>query len=197
MLHILTLTYLQDPDVVAAAKPAHVNWLREQVNEGRILIAGPQSTGGQGVVITADLSEKQVEDLISTDPWVDAHIVRYDRVSIHAKYLAPGVFTNPQHDDSVTLINVVLTNDIDTSIDALGDMVDYVAAAAEGFRGARLLTSVQSDTIVNVAQWDSEAHFNAIFEDPDFASRYETFSDTTESSRYRLYRTNRVISPAL
>lgn len=196
MLHILTLSYLQDPEVMTVHKDVHVAWLREQLDAGRVIIAGPQQSGRGGLIITGDLSEAQVGELIETDPWVGEGLVTYDRVSFDAKYLTPGLFTNPVNDDSVTLINVALTTDPDVSIDMLSDAVDYVAGAAEGFRGSRLLTSVQNDSIVNLAHWDSEAQFNEIFNDPDFTSRYAAFAETTESSRYRLYRTKRVISPA-
>ncbi|SEF12187.1 Uncharacterized conserved protein YciI, contains a putative active-site phosphohistidine [Arthrobacter alpinus] len=196
MLHILTLSYLQDPETMTLHKEGHVAWLHEQLNAGRVIIAGPQPSGQGGLIVTANLSEAQVCELIATDPWVGAGLVSYDRTSVDAKYLAPGLFTNPANDDSVTLINVALTKDPEASIDLLSDAVDYVAGAAEGFRGSRLLTSVQNDTVINLAHWDSEDQFNAIFNDPDFTSRYAAFAETTESSRYRLYRTKRVISPA-
>lgn len=196
MLHFLTLTYQAEPDVMAAHKVSHVTWLREQLDAGRVIIAGPLADAAGGVIVTADLSEEEVDALIATDPWIDAGLVTYDRVGFDGRYLTPGLFTKPVNDDSVTLINVALTKDPDVSIDMLSEAVDYVAAAAEGFRGSRLLTSVQEDTVINLAHWDSEAQFNAIFDDPDFTSRYAAFAETTESSRYRLYRTQRVISPA-
>lgn len=197
MLHILTLTYLHGPDAVASSRPAHVAWLRGQLEAGRIVVAGPQTSGGGAVIITAELSELEVADLISSDPWVEAELVSYDRVSLNPKYLAPGVFLSAQPDESVTLINVALTNDSGASINALSEAVNYVAGTAAGFRGARLLTSVEKDSIINLAQWDSETQFRAIFDDPDFTSRYEAFAETIESSRFRLYRTDRVISPTV
>lgn len=106
MLHILTLTYLQNAEAVAAIRPRHVNWVRDQIDAGRILIAGPKTSGGGGVIVTANLSDERVDELIATDPWVGAGIVRYDRVSVDAKHTAPGVVADPAPHELPLIQNV-------------------------------------------------------------------------------------------
>ncbi|MBC3839997.1 hypothetical protein GXW82_06725 [Streptacidiphilus sp. 4-A2] len=94
------------------------------------------------------------------------------------------------------LINVATTGAAEETVDALALAVRHVAATAPGFRGSRLLTSVEGDA-VNLAAWSSEKEFAAIFDDPEFTRLYGEFAKTTEGAKFRLYRTSRVFSPPL
>ncbi|MBC2867063.1 YciI family protein [Streptomyces mexicanus] len=194
MIHVLTLTYLKPRDVVTAHLAEHKAWLREHADQGRILLSGPRPDGG-AVIVTADLDEATVRDLIETDPWHRLGIASYERTSFEARTASPGVITAAEPDDSVVLINVATTEDAPATVDALAEAVRHVAATADGFRGSRLLTGVDGDAVVNLASWSDEKRFRAIFDDPEFTRRYEDFARTTTGAKYRLYRTSRVITP--
>ncbi|MCD2108569.1 MULTISPECIES: antibiotic biosynthesis monooxygenase [Rhodococcus] len=192
-MFVLQLTYLADPDVLTRSKPDHIRWLREQINAGTVVAAGPRDGGG-GVVITSDLDDEAVDKLVASDPWTVDGLARYDRIHFASTYSAPGVFPRPNSDE-VTLINVALTDDPQKSLAALNDAVDHVAHTATGFLGSRLLRSTQNDSIINFARWNSLNEFEAIFDDPEFTTRYAAFAETTTEARYRLYRSAHIISP--
>ncbi|MDH6129514.1 antibiotic biosynthesis monooxygenase [Kitasatospora sp. GP82] len=196
MIHILKLSYLQPRPAVEASMAAHKAWVREHADAGRILLSGPRPEGG-AIVVTADLDADELRKLIESDPWHQLGVAAYETDGFEPRgVVSPGVVTAPEPGAPVLLVNVALTENAEQSIDALAHVVDHVAGSADGFRGARLLTSVENDTVINFAAWESEEQFAAIFQDPEFSRRYADFAKTTESARFRLYRTSRVINPA-
>jgi len=56
VFHVLTSTYLQPPDVVDQTRPAHLEFLKAEVDAGRLLLAGRQEDGSGGMLITTDMS---------------------------------------------------------------------------------------------------------------------------------------------
>ncbi|MGW2544470.1 YciI family protein [Kitasatospora sp. NPDC001574] len=194
MIHVLTLTYLKPRETVTAHLPEHRAWLRDHADRGRILLSGPRPDGG-AVIVTADLDDATVTELIESDPWHTLGIASYERTPFTAGFASPGVVTTPEPGDGVLLINVATTETAPATVAALASAVEHVAATAEGFRGSRLLTSVEGDAVVNLAAWSDEKSFDAIFDDPEFTRRYQQFATTTTGAKYRLYRTSRVITP--
>lgn len=49
MFHVPTLKYLQPTDVVNQTRPAHVEWLHDEVARGRLLLAGRLEDQNGGV----------------------------------------------------------------------------------------------------------------------------------------------------
>jgi uncharacterized protein YciI len=194
VIHVLTLTYLTPRQTVVDHMAEHKAWLREHADQGRILLSGPRPEGG-AVIVTADLDDAQVRRLIESDPWHKLGIASYETVSFEGRNASPGVITAAEPDDSVLLVNVATTDDAARSVAALASAVEHVSTTADGFRGSRLLTSLDGDAIVNFAAWADRERFDAIFQDPEFMRRYEDFAKTTTGAKYRLYRTSRVITP--
>lgn len=91
MFHVLTLTYLQPLDVIDEARPAHVRWLKEEIEAGRILLAGRQESQTGGVLVTGDISVEQAGDVIARDPYQLAGLVRYERLGFNGALRAPGL----------------------------------------------------------------------------------------------------------
>jgi len=91
VFHVLTLTYLQPLDVIDEARPAHVRWLKEETEAGRILLAGRQESQTGGVLVTGDISVEQAEDVIARDPYQLAGLVRYERLGFNGALRAPGL----------------------------------------------------------------------------------------------------------
>lgn len=91
MFHVLTTTYLQPIDVVDQTRPAHVAWLKEEVAAGRILLAGRLESATGAVLITGDLTDEEVEDVIARDPYTLAGLIRCERTSFNASFRAPGL----------------------------------------------------------------------------------------------------------
>ena len=91
MIHVLTSTYLQAPDVVEQTRPAHLKFLEAEIEAGRLLLAGRQEDGSGGVLITADMAGDEAQALLDRDPYVQAGVARYERVSFNGAFRAPGL----------------------------------------------------------------------------------------------------------
>ena len=91
MFHVLTLTYVQPLDVVDETRPAHVDWIQREIEAGRMLLAGRQESQQGGVLITGDISIEDAETLMAEDPYQQAGLVRYERVSFNGSLRAPGL----------------------------------------------------------------------------------------------------------
>jgi uncharacterized protein YciI len=91
VIHVLTSTYLQSPDVVEQTRPAHLKFLEAEIEAGRLLLAGRQEDGSGGVLITTDITTEEAQELLDRDPYVQARVARYDRVSFNGAFRGPGL----------------------------------------------------------------------------------------------------------
>jgi uncharacterized protein len=91
VFHILTLTYTQPLDAVAAARPDHVTWMNREVDAGRLIMAGRLEADRGGLLITADMGIDEAEQLMADDPYTLAGLVSYDRSSFEATVRPPGL----------------------------------------------------------------------------------------------------------
>ena len=91
MFHVLRSTYLQSPDVVEKTRPAHLEWLEQEVTAGRILLAGRLADGSGAVLVTGDMSEEDAQDIVDRDPYTSAGAARYERTSFNGAYRAAGL----------------------------------------------------------------------------------------------------------
>ncbi|GAS95061.1 GTP cyclohydrolase II [Mycolicibacterium canariasense] len=90
MFHVLTLTYLQPDDIVDRTRPAHLDWLAAEVAAGRVLLAGRTEARG-AVLVVGDMSAAEADAVIAGDPYTQAGLARYDRVSFTAGFRASGL----------------------------------------------------------------------------------------------------------
>jgi uncharacterized protein len=91
VFHVLTLTYVEPLDVVDQTRPAHVEWIKKEIDTGRLLLAGRQESEKGGVLITGDITIEAAEELIANDPYQLAGLVSYERVGFNAALRAPGL----------------------------------------------------------------------------------------------------------
>jgi uncharacterized protein YciI len=91
VFHVLNSTYAQPPDVVEQTRPAHLEFLKAEVEAGRLLLAGRQEDGSGGMLITADMSAEDAQDIVDRDPYTRAGVARYERSSFNGAYRAPGL----------------------------------------------------------------------------------------------------------
>ena len=88
---MLKSTYMQSPDVVDQTRPAHLEFLKAEIDASRLLLAGRQEDGSGGMLITADMSTEDAQDIIDRDPYTRAGVARYERSSFNGAYRAPGL----------------------------------------------------------------------------------------------------------
>jgi len=91
VFHVLTSTYLQPLDVIDKTRPAHLAWLEAEVGAGRLVLAGRQESQAGGVLITGDISHEEAEAVMADDPYLQAGVVSYTRLSFNGAYRAPGL----------------------------------------------------------------------------------------------------------
>jgi uncharacterized protein len=91
VFHVLTLSYLQPLDVMERTRPAHLAWLKKEVEAGRIVLAGRQESQAGGVLVTGDISVEQAEELMAADPYQRAGLVRYERLGFNGAFRALGL----------------------------------------------------------------------------------------------------------
>jgi uncharacterized protein YciI len=91
VFHTLKSTYLQPSDVVEQTRPAHLEFLKAEIDAGRLLLAGRQEDGSGGMLITTDMSAEDAQDIVDRDPYTRAGVARYDRSSFNGAYRAAGL----------------------------------------------------------------------------------------------------------
>jgi len=91
VFHVLKINYEKPIGVIDQTRPAHLEWLNDEVAAGRILLAGRQESGAGGVLITGDISTEDAQDIIDRDPYTLAGVVSYKRLSFNGGIRAPGL----------------------------------------------------------------------------------------------------------
>jgi uncharacterized protein YciI len=91
VFHLLKSTYVQSPDVIEQTRPAHLEFLKIEVDAGRLLLAGRQEDQSGGVLITTEMSAEQAQDIVERDPYTQAGVARYERLSFNGAFRAEGL----------------------------------------------------------------------------------------------------------
>jgi uncharacterized protein YciI len=91
VFHVLKSTYLQAADVVDQTRPAHLEFLENEIDAGRLLLAGRQEDGSGGVLITTDMSAEEAQDIVARDPYTRADVARYELLSFNGAFRAQGL----------------------------------------------------------------------------------------------------------
>ncbi|WP_445170555.1 YciI family protein [Mycolicibacterium sp. Dal123E01] len=91
MFHVLIGTYTQPAEVVEKTRPAHLAWLQDEVDAGRLLVAGRQESGVGGLLFTTDIDTEVVQDIIDRDPYTLAGAATYQRISFNGGVRAAGL----------------------------------------------------------------------------------------------------------
>jgi uncharacterized protein YciI len=91
VIHVLKSTYLESAEVVEQTRPAHLEFLKDEIAAGRILLAGRQEDGSGGVLVTGDISTEDAQDLVARDPYTRAGVADYERTTFNGAFRAPGL----------------------------------------------------------------------------------------------------------
>lgn len=63
-------------DEEAEIMGVHFNYLREQMEKGKLILAGPETSGKFGICILNALSEDEAREIMMNDPAVKSGIVK-------------------------------------------------------------------------------------------------------------------------
>lgn len=87
---LVLLNYKVDISEIDALRPAHVDWLKQGVADGRLMVAGRKVpvTGG---FFMARGSLDEVKAWAATDPFATAGAAEYAFIEVAPSILAPGL----------------------------------------------------------------------------------------------------------
>jgi uncharacterized protein YciI len=91
VFHVLNLTYTQPLDAIEGSRAAHLAWLQQEIQAGRLILAGRRADQTGGVLITGDIGHHEAEDIIASDPYQQAGLVAYARTAFNGAFRAPGL----------------------------------------------------------------------------------------------------------
>jgi len=87
---IATVTYRAPASEIDAVRPAHLDWLKAGIAEGRLLAAGRQVPMVGGVLLARGTIDA-IRDWCATDPYVTAGLADYGFVEFTPGMFAPGL----------------------------------------------------------------------------------------------------------
>jgi uncharacterized protein YciI len=91
VFHVLKLTYIQPLDTIEESRAAHLAWLQEEIQAGRLILGGRRADLTGGVLITGDIGDDEAEDVMASDPYQQAGLVSYQRIAFNGAFRAPGL----------------------------------------------------------------------------------------------------------
>jgi uncharacterized protein YciI len=91
VFHVLTITYEKPVEIIDQTRPAHLAFLNDEVEAGRLLLAGRKEDGSGGVLITGDISTEDAQSIIDRDPYTLAGVASYQRLSFNGGVRAAGL----------------------------------------------------------------------------------------------------------
>ena len=87
---VVILDYIVAPDMVDAHRPAHIEWLKQGLAAGMLMVAGRQvpATGGM-LIARGDMAA--VRAWAATDPFAIHAVADYRFIEMTPSMLAPGL----------------------------------------------------------------------------------------------------------
>jgi uncharacterized protein YciI len=90
-MYLLNVSYSQTPANVAPHIPGHSAWVKQHVNDGTFLFAGPKKSGLGGVILVKSIPRPELRKLLSEDSYVQAGVVDYQVVDFDCKLTGPDL----------------------------------------------------------------------------------------------------------
>ncbi|MGH3724991.1 MAG: YciI family protein [Mycobacterium sp.] len=91
MHHVLNISYTQPLDIVDTFRPDHAAWIAEEIEAGRLILAGRNEHATGGVLISGDISVEEAEALIAADPYTKAGVAEYARTGFTVSFKGAGI----------------------------------------------------------------------------------------------------------
>ncbi|AXX92278.1 GTP cyclohydrolase [Malaciobacter molluscorum LMG 25693] len=77
-MFIINLTYIEPLDIVDSYLELHVKYLEEQYSKNNFIASGRKVPRNGGVILSLISSRKQLDEIISQDPFFKEKIAKYD-----------------------------------------------------------------------------------------------------------------------
>lgn len=77
-MYVISLTYLADLDVMDAARPRHLEWLKKQYDAGLFLASGRKSPPTGGVILARAMDRSDLDEILASDPFAMEELANYE-----------------------------------------------------------------------------------------------------------------------
>lgn len=81
-MFVLIAHYSQVPELVAPHIPAHRDWVKQYVETGVIVAAGPKRNGLGGVCLMRSMPREELQKILEQDSYVQANVVEYQVIEL-------------------------------------------------------------------------------------------------------------------
>lgn len=88
-MFLLIASYAQQPTAVQPHVATHSIWVKQHMDDGTFLFAGPKKSGLGGVVLTRTMPKAALQELLTKDSYFQADVVDYQIIDFHCKLTAP------------------------------------------------------------------------------------------------------------
>jgi uncharacterized protein YciI len=89
-LTVVELSYTVDPAEITALRPAHLDWLREGLAAGKLVLSGRKMPVTGGMLIVRGTPE-EAEAWCATDPFATEGVAEYRYFAFEPSMAAPGL----------------------------------------------------------------------------------------------------------
>lgn len=76
-IFVVILRYLVDKDIMSAARPAHLEFLKQHYAEGRFFASGKQTSGNGGVILAKAPDRHTLLEILHQDPFYTENLVEF------------------------------------------------------------------------------------------------------------------------
>ena len=76
-MYVLNITYSQPVAKVEPHMTSHSEWVRQQLERGAFLAAGPKKSGLGGIILGKSMPKPELQALLTADPYVSADVAEY------------------------------------------------------------------------------------------------------------------------
>lgn len=87
-MYVLIAHYAQVPALVEPHIPAHGAWVRQHIESGVFVAAGPKRNGLGGAILARSMPREELNRLLADDIYVSAGVAEYQVVELDFKATA-------------------------------------------------------------------------------------------------------------
>lgn len=90
-MYVLNISYTQPSAQVQPYVPAHSAWVKDQLERGVFLAAGPKKDGHGGIIFAKSIPAAELHKLIADDVYVQAEVARYQIAEFDCRLTAASL----------------------------------------------------------------------------------------------------------
>lgn len=88
-MYLLNISYSQPPAAVQPHIASHGAWVKQHIEDGSFLFAGPKRSGLGGVILASAMPKPALLALLAADSYVLADVADYQIAEFDCKIAAP------------------------------------------------------------------------------------------------------------